>query len=144
MRVKRERTASELLTIWGLLYAGGNLRDAIRKVGTGEESGLDEEQLAADYVMRTPGYFQALPVLRHVHVEYRHIRSFDPCLPWESLQDALERLEWRFLRGVERHQVGQIMYGDFLRTLIDRTRAEPFYYYEEVAETVLPLRPRLA
>lgn len=144
MRVKRTRTASELLTIWGLLYSQGQLRDIIKRVGTGEDQGIDEEQLAADYVCKTPGYFRALPVLRHVHVDFHRPHSFDPCLPGESLPDALRRLEWRFLTGIERKHVGPMVYEEFVKGLIDRTRNEPFVYWEEQAEHVLPLRRQFA
>lgn len=131
---KRTRTASELLTIWGLVTAGGRLTDVIRKLPTGEAEAEDDEQLAAIYVQTTPGYFKALPVLRHVYAYHHPLPSFDPTMPGETLQRALERLEWRFLSGLPLKVVGPSIHEEFLNRLTDRTKAEPFYYWQDPEE----------
>lgn len=140
MKSKRNLTANDLLRIWGLMYATGDLKDVIRKVGTGEEGGLDEEQTAKAYVETCPGFHEALPVLRWKYVHFREPEDFDPCLPGETLEGALKRQEMHSALGLARRQVGSWVHDRFLNALIDKTRREPFVHFEEVEERFSALR----
>lgn len=148
----REWTASLLLENWGLIYDGGALRDVIRRVGTGEQEAVDEEQLAATYVETCPGFRNALPVLRFVYVYHHRPEEFDPCLPGESLEAALKRQEWHSAVGLTRKQVGPWVHDKFLNALIDQTRVRPFTFSKQIEEYVIgreqgprkPLRTKMA
>lgn len=146
MRKPKARTASELLMIWGLYTAGGAMRMPLSK-GGGGPSEEDDEALAADYVQTCPGFQIALPVLRYRYV-HAHPESdlplFDPTMPGERLDEALLRLGWGDLQGAFKREIGPIVHQRFLNSLIDKTKAKPFLYFEKVEAHVLPLRTQMA
>lgn len=133
--------AKSFMFLWGLQYAAGQLRDVIRRESEGGPEATDEEVQKAIYVELTPGYHVAKPVLVHVYARFHEPQDFDPCLPGESLTDALERLGWRSAMGLSRRQVGPWVHDRFILALESKMAKTPFTLAISHEAPVLPLAP---
>ena len=113
-----------LLEAWGL-RAFGPLTTPW-KLSTGAQASSDDESQAAWYVENTDGYERAREVLVWKYQRCRELVDFPIRAPGETLVRALLRRSWGGMLGRPPYQVAQAIHDEFIRSLEDRVRRQPF------------------
>lgn len=140
MKEPKQYTPHQLLEIWALRITGGRLTNPTTLATGGDADPVEEASLIVDYIMSTPGYAEAAPVLKWVWV-YRHsAESYNPCEPGESLDYALGRRGWRKWLGVPLRQLGPSIEAEFMLAFIQKCRERPFVFKPEWDDPVIPMR----
>ncbi len=119
-----EWTPQWLIEAWGLRQFGALTTPW--KLATGGYSADDDESQAAWYVETTPGFERAREVLVWRYQKYRALADFPVRELGETLVRALLRRCWGDLLGKRPYQVGQIIHDQFMASLENRVRQEPF------------------
>lgn len=89
----RPWTADEMLHAWGRVSSSAAKSGGLGSPG-GVANDLPDEDQAASFIKRVPGFSKAEPVLWHFYVKCQPLETFRVTDPGEWLQGALLRRGW--------------------------------------------------